>query len=308
MAGRAAHGTCVWSQGRSRRQCGGAGVPCSTVVWPHGGRACGGGRCGPRQRRGRLEVQPLTSPCRSAGCSAGSQAEDAEELLGGCEGDPAATVAALNATLSGTENLARSKLELTCDVGGRVAVACAVPHAIAAVCRRYRTYLPRPLWLQACELFVRFMARLTKWQPLEACGCPHNIPQADGTNTHTIALCPRCSVFVYLLRALRAEVQAASQVCTPPCRIPSPIPPLRTHGCYHDSTLTHQACFAAADALDGSTGAHAIPVARPVCSGPSSPWPAACPLAASRDSVPPLFPPFPATSCLPPPHPMAGPT
>lgn len=145
---------------------------------------------------------------------------NADSLTGGDRPPHAASIAALDTALHDVNTFSTSKMLLHCGLDESAPVAITVPHAIAAICRRGREHLPRPLWLQACDLFVQYMAGVTQHQSLEAGVCPHREILADGTEVHAVRACPRCSVFAHIFATLRDEIASAVSVRPRPPHAP----------------------------------------------------------------------------------------
>lgn len=133
-------------------------------------------------------------------------------------------VAAVDTALHGVKGLEAADLQLRCGVDSSAPVATVVPHLVRSMCRRARGKLPRPLWNQACAMFMHFMADLTRNVALDA-ACPHRDQIASLEGVHTVNRCPRCCTFAHIFKALRAEMIAAAEVCrnTPaPTETPNP--------------------------------------------------------------------------------------
>eukprot|EP00892_Ulva_mutabilis_P001433 jgi/Ulvmu1/11290/UM074_0005.1 len=154
------------------------------------------------------------------GCCAG-----ADGVLGGGKGDPVSMLAALDTALTGAFDLESSELHVTCEVRDSVPVASAVPHAVTTVLRRYREFLPRPVWLRACDLYVQFMVGLTARKPLAVSPCPYGVMK-DGVKVHTVNTCPRCCVFGLMFNTIRDTVSAAAEG-RPWNVVPMPVAELR---------------------------------------------------------------------------------
>lgn len=143
---------------------------------------------------------------------------DTEALAGGHH---ATVPAALDTALHGVSNLDDTQLMLRCGVSSRVPVGPTLQQAVATICSASRRRVPRPLWLRACEFFVKLLAGMTENVPLASGACPHREAPDDGSKPHAVSACPRCCVIGHILQTLWEEMQAAAAVRVLPCHLAS---------------------------------------------------------------------------------------
>lgn len=115
-------------------------------------------------RAGCIPPAPCKQSCRSA--------EPSDD--GGGEATlTSATIAILDAALAHLPRPPTTEPLLMCGLADTAPVATTVPYVVRSTCTRFRDCLLRRRWLRGCSLFVHFVARLTRHEPLSHTHCPH---------------------------------------------------------------------------------------------------------------------------------------